>query len=82
MYFYRDHKTYAQHRLAELRQQAAQERLAEEVDRRVVRFYHPALAQVGRWLIASGYQLQRRYGELSETQPAVRVRTVPNAQQT
>jgi hypothetical protein len=79
MYFYRDHKIYAQHRLAELRHQANQERLAGDVERRVVRFYHPALAQVGRWLIASGYQLQLRYGELSETRPAVRVNTVPNA---
>jgi hypothetical protein len=79
MYFYRDHKVYAQHRLEELRRQASQERLAGQTERRIARFYHPALAQFGRWLMTSGYQLQQRYGELSEFKPPARIRSVPNA---
>lgn len=59
------HKRYSALRQKELMREAEQERLANMArnQRRVVRFYHPVMAQFGRWMVASGQRLQRQYGE-------------------
>lgn len=76
------HTQYSKFRQQSLMKEAEKHRLAQQMQtgRLKFRFYHPAMAQFGRWLVASGYRLQRRYGQLSEM-PQVRpsVRTVQSA---
>ena len=62
------HLQYHAYRLEELSRRADQERLAQIVQStpRRARFYYPALARFGRWLMASGQRLQKRYGELCD----------------
>jgi hypothetical protein len=68
---YRDliyHEYHFPYREKELHQRADQERLAliAESNQRRMRFYYPAMVGVGRWLIASGLHLQKRYGDWCE----------------
>lgn len=67
LYHYR---VYYHHRSKELVTRADQERLAMVASsgQRTLRFYYPAMATVGRFLIASGQHLQKRYGEICELQ--------------
>lgn len=65
---FEQHTRYAKLRQQDLMSQAERHRLAQEArtGRLKFRFYHPVMARFGRWLVASGYRLQRRYGQLSE----------------
>jgi hypothetical protein len=64
-YQYRVHHHF---RSQELIARADRERLAliATSHQRRLRFYYPAMARFGRWLIASGLHLQKRYGDLCE----------------
>jgi hypothetical protein len=70
---YDQHRQYATWKQGEMMRQAEQYRLGSVArsGRKVLRlrFYDPALAQIGRWLVASGYRLQKRYGEWKEFAP-------------
>jgi hypothetical protein len=58
-------------RRAAILQQAQGQHLADlaRAGRRPIRFYRPALAHIGRWMVLYGSHLQKRYGVLSE--PAI-----------
>ncbi len=72
------HKTHYPYRAAELQQRADRERLASIAvsTHHQMRFYYPAMASMGRWLMATGLRLQKRYGELTEF-PAASSHTAP-----
>jgi hypothetical protein len=70
---YRDyvhHEMYFSQRSKELQRRAAQERLAQSMRQRPLRFYYPAMARFGHWLTVSGRRLQKRYGDLCDVSPS------------
>ena len=76
MMSYHENKNYVEYKQRAMLQQASEERLAQAVlaRRRIAafRFYYRALAGFGRWLIVSGYRLQKRYGDLPELSKTTR----------
>lgn len=69
MFEYHQLAEFSKSRQQSIMKQIRREQLVREArdGRRVtVRFYHPALAIVGRWMVAFGTSLQRRYGALAE----------------
>ncbi len=62
------YQVYYQYRAKELHARADRERLALSVTsgQRHMRFYYPVMASFGRWLMASGTHLQKRYGDLCD----------------
>jgi hypothetical protein len=65
-------RLHQQHRQREMMRRAERERLAGQLraGRPLnIRFYRPALAAVGRWLVTSGTYLQRKSGVTVETSP-------------
>jgi hypothetical protein len=54
----------ARNRHDELLRASQQNRLATTLLRRRVAFYAPLLARTGQWLIAWGWRLRARYGEI------------------
>jgi hypothetical protein len=73
---FHDTKNYVEYKQRTMLKAASEERLAQTVlaHRRIAafRFYYRALAGFGRWLMVSGYRLQKRYGDLPEFSKATR----------
>jgi len=62
-------KLHHQHRHTELLRRAERKRLIHQMQAErapIVRFYQPALAALGRWMVYSGTYLQRKSGALAE----------------
>jgi hypothetical protein len=67
---YVQQEMYFRYRAKELQQRGEAERLARTIEKRRVRFYYPAMARFGHWLIVYGRRLQRRYGDLCDLAPS------------
>lgn len=69
MMHYEQQRQYIPMRQREMQQEAEHTLLVEQAragkKRVIARFYHGALAQVGRWMVMSGNHLQRRYGQVA-----------------